>query len=244
MDEKTWWDFWNTSHRSEVPCDSIASELFSRVAVIVNEITADRGFRILEIACGAGLLSRQLNFSNYHGLDISPAAIDMALHKQGHEPSHASAGPSTYEVADFHAWPLPAELFDLALCVDAIAYFRDQRLALRKMANSLHAGGKLVLTTINPFVYQRIKRTAANPLEEGSVSRWLSRSELHDLIQSAGLTIERSYTIMPRGDSGILRLINARRVNQAFGTRGAAILRRFKEHAQLGQYRVVVARKA
>jgi hypothetical protein len=80
-------------------------------------------------------------------------------------------------------------------------------------------------------------------LENGPVSHWLSRRELHGLIRRAGLSIERSYTIMPRGNMGLLRIVNSSRLNEAFGPRCAAMFRRVKESAGLGQYRVVIARK-
>ena len=49
-----------------------------------------------------------------------------------------------------------------------------------------------MLTTINRFVYDRIRRTAAVRFESGPVSHWLSRAELRALIMQAGLTIEHS----------------------------------------------------
>jgi hypothetical protein len=67
---------------------------------------------------------------------------------------------------------------------------------------------------------------------------------MHQLVKQAGLTLERSYTIMPRGNMGILRVINSPRLNRAFGLRIARILDRLKEQVGLGQYRVVVARKS
>jgi hypothetical protein len=114
---------------------------------------------------------------------------------------------------------------------------------MRKMAQSLRPGGRLVVTAINPFVYNRIRRTPTVRLESGPVNYWLSGRELHELIKSAGLTIERSWTIMPRGECGILRIVNSRHLNQAFGSRFEAVLRRVKERVGFGQYRVVIARK-
>ena len=73
------------------------------------------------------------------------------------------------------------------------------------MAQSVKPGGRIVLTSVNPFVYNRIRRVGGVRLENGPVAHWLSRRELHDLIHQAGLTPERSYTIMPRGNRGILR---------------------------------------
>ena len=243
MDEKSWWDLWNKTHRTKEDNDPVSSELFARTADVVNEITKKEPCRVLEIGCGAGKLSRLLTYRSYHGLDISPAAIELARQKS--ESITLSPGMSipTYEAADFHDWPLQSDSFDLAICVDAVMCFRDQRLALKKIAKSLRIGGRLVLTAINPFVYNRIRRTQTSPLASGPVSRWVSGRELHQLITSGGLVIERSYTIMPRGNCGILRFVNARRVNEAFGPRSAAIVRRLKEDMGFGQYRVVVARR-
>jgi|HubBroStandDraft_6_1064221.scaffolds.fasta_scaffold03769_4 2-polyprenyl-3-methyl-5-hydroxy-6-metoxy-1,4-benzoquinol methylase len=243
MDERSWWDLWNKTHRTKEDNDPVSSELFMRTATVINEITQREPCRVLEIGCGAGLLSRLLTYRGYHGLDISPAAIDLARQKAELVSRPAGASCPTYEAVDFHDWPLPPEVFDVAVCVDAVMCFRDQRLALTKIAQTLRTGGRLVLTAINPFVYTRIRRTPTSPLASGPVSRWLSGRELHNLITSAGLAVERSYTIMPRGNCGILRLINARTVNEAFGPRSAAVIRRLKERSGLGQYRVVIARK-
>jgi 2-polyprenyl-3-methyl-5-hydroxy-6-metoxy-1,4-benzoquinol methylase len=243
MDEKSWWDLWNTSHRTKDNNDAVSSELFTRAAAAVNGITRKENCRILEIACGTGTLSRTLVYSSYHGLDISPAAIEVARQKSGSVSLAPGANPPTYEAADFHEWPLPPQPFDVAICIDAISSIRDQPVAMKKIAQSLRIGGRLVLTTINRYVYDRIQRTPTVRFESGPVSHWLSRAELHALIVQAGLTIERFTTIMPRGNLGILRLVNSGRLNQSFGPGIAAVLRRLKEHAGLGQYSLVVARK-
>jgi hypothetical protein len=111
------------------------------------------------------------------------------------------------------------------------------------MAEILSIGGLCIITTINPIVYNRIRRVGGVKLENGPVSHWLSRRELHDLVRRAGLSIERSYTIMPRGNMGFLRILNSSKLNEAFGPGCAAVFRRMKESAGLGQYRIVIARK-
>jgi 2-polyprenyl-3-methyl-5-hydroxy-6-metoxy-1,4-benzoquinol methylase len=171
MDETEWWDFWNTSYRAVDDLDAIASELFARSAEVINGITEKGKCNVLEVACGSGVLSRLLHYSTYHGLDISPAAIDIARQKTGAIVLPAGAASPTYEAADFHEWPLPKGLFDVVVCVDAIAYFRDQRFTLSKITRSLQTSGRFVLTTINPFVYNRIKRTPERPPREGVVSQ-------------------------------------------------------------------------
>jgi SAM-dependent methyltransferase len=161
---------------------------------------------------------------------------------RGFPPEHWESRP-TYEAADFHEWAIPSELFDVVISVDAISCFRDQLFVLRKMAQVLRNDGRVVLTTVNPLVYKRIRRSGGVRLENGPVSHWLTRAELHRLVAEAGLVLERSYTIMPRGNIGVLRVINSRRLNDTLGPAFAAVLRRLKEQTGLGQYRVIIARK-
>jgi 2-polyprenyl-3-methyl-5-hydroxy-6-metoxy-1,4-benzoquinol methylase len=241
LDEKSWWDFWNRSYRSQDGVDAVSTELFQRVAKAAANASDVTTATVLEIGCGSGALSRMLQWYTYCGVDISPAAIEIAREK-----SRTVARPTVpqYNAADFHDWPIQSSTYNLVICVDAVAYFRDQALALRKMAEGLRPDGKLVLTTINPFVYQRIRRTATNPIQEGAISHWLRPAELRSLVQSAGFSIQRLETIMPRGDAGFLRILNSHKLNHLLGSRFAAVLNRSKESAGLGQYQLLVARKA
>ena len=244
LEERNWWDLWNSSFRSEDNRDEVSSELFAHVLGLIREITCGLGCRVLEVACGTGTLSRSLPFSSYHGLDLSAAAIEIARQKAGSVALAPGASEPSYEAADFHDWLLPAEPFDLVMCIDAISCFRDQALVMKKIAQSVRPGGHVLITTINPFVYNRIRRADGGRLQNGPVSLWLSRRELNELFQQASLTVDRSYTIMPRGNIGILRLVNSWRLNRMLGSRGAAAYRRWKENVGLGQYRVMLARKA
>jgi 2-polyprenyl-3-methyl-5-hydroxy-6-metoxy-1,4-benzoquinol methylase len=244
MDEQSWWDLWNRSFRSEDNWEEVSSELFAHVLRLIRSITGGRSCRILEVACGTGTLSRQLTFSSYQGLDLSAAAIEIARQKADSLKLNPGATAPAYDAADFHEWALPAEPFELSICVDAISCFRDQALVMRKIAQSVQPGGNVLVTTVNPFVYNRLRRADGGRFQNGPVCHWLTASELHGLFRQAGLTMVRSYTIMPRGNRGILRLINSWRWDRLLGKRGAIAFRRLKERVGLGQYRVVLARKA
>jgi 2-polyprenyl-3-methyl-5-hydroxy-6-metoxy-1,4-benzoquinol methylase len=244
MEERSWWDLWNSSFRSEDNRDDNATELFTHVLEVFRSITNGRNCRVLEVACGTGTLSRHLSFSSYHGLDLSAAAIDIACQKARLMTLEPGGKAPVYEAADFHDWILPAEPFDVALCIDALSCFRNQAFVMRKIARSVRAGGYVLLTSVNPFVYHRIRRADGGRLQNGPVSHWLTRRELHALIDQAELRLQRSYTIMPRGNSGILRVINSSRLDRMLGRHGAAAFRQLKGQVGLGQYRVVLARKA
>src|SRR6202051_1147315 len=100
MDEKSWWDLWNSSHRTKDDNDAVSSELFERAAAVVNGITRNSNCRVLEIACGTGTLSRMIVCSSYHGLDISPTAIEIARQKSARIAVPANSVPPAYEDAD------------------------------------------------------------------------------------------------------------------------------------------------
>ena len=242
MDEQSWWDLWNTSYRAQDQLDVVSSELFSRAVALINGITEKEISRVLEVGCGTGTLSRMIECSSYLGLDFSPAAVEIARERSCGSVT-AQRNSTSYEVADFSEWQAPMNPFDVVICVDAIACIRNQSLVMQKMANCLRPGGRLVLTTVNRFVYNRIRRSSSVRLENGPVSNWLNSQELRRLVREAGLAIEHFETIMPRGNAGILRLVNSHRLNNICGPRAAAGLRRLKEVAGLGQYLVMVARK-
>ena len=243
MDEQSWWDLWNISYRGQDQLDVVSSELFSRTVAIINGITEKESSRVLEVGCGTGTLSRMFTFSSYLGLDFSPAAVEIARERSWHSDRNIFNHPAKYEVADFCEWNAPADPFDVVICVDAIACIREQSLVMAKMARCLRSGGRLVMTTVNRFVYDRIRRSSSVKLQNGPVSHWLTSRELRQLVTQSGLTVERFETIMPRGNVGILRLVNSHRLNHAFGSRAADGLRSLKELIGLGQYLVVVARK-
>lgn len=244
MEETSWWDHWNTSYRINEGVDPTSTELFQHAASLVKQFSPHgRLSHMLEIACGTGTLSRQLQFASYHGIDLSPAAISLAEQKAQDLRLTGVVFPAIYEACDFLAWPVPSRLLDVILIVDAIACMKDQRIVLQKAAQLLAPGGICILTTPNPIVYHRIRRTGGVRLENGPISRWLTRGELLSLISAAGLHPIYVHSIMPRGNMGFLRLVNSHRLNHMFGPVMARMFRRLKEEVGLGQYHVIVANK-
>jgi len=71
----------NTSHRSKDNKRRSLGELFKHVAAIIRDLSQGQAKRILEVACGTGTLSRQLEFSSYHGLDIHLQLLGLASSK-------------------------------------------------------------------------------------------------------------------------------------------------------------------
>jgi SAM-dependent methyltransferase len=232
--ETSFWDSWNTTHRSGVfDASSTPAQLG---AAILREISSLglTDLRVVEIGCGTGWFAERLvECGGYLGLDLSPKAIEEARRR---------FPGARFFAADFLSWNSQDELFNVALFVDSIAYFRDQNLAIARASELLDRDGYLVLSTVNPFVYSRM--SWVGPPAEGQVRKWLSRAELHALLEAGGFRLLRSYTVMPAGDKGILRVLNTPKINRpAQVVIPAGWIKRAKELCGLGQYRIVVAQR-
>jgi SAM-dependent methyltransferase len=231
--EASFWNNWNTAHRrpDEIVPDSLPMALGQAVVDAVSALPVERP-RILELGCGTGWLANQLAaFGPYTGWDLSEEAIELARERF---PLHR------FEVADIHD-VCGEDPFDVVVSVDAIAYFRDQGLAFRNVHDVLTPGGHFVVSTVNPFAYSRM--SWIGPPGEGQVRKWLTRSSLHALLERTSFDVVSSRTILPAGDTGVLRWVNSRKVNAPFvRLLGASRVTRLKEASGLGQYRLVVAR--
>ncbi len=231
--ETSFWNQWNTEHRrpDEIDPRSLPMALGRAVVEAVSALPSS-GLASCELGCGTGWLAEQLaSFGPYSGWDLSEGAIELARERF---PTHR------FEVADIHD-ARGKDAFDVVVSVDAIAYFRDQDLAFRNVHDLLISGGHFVVSTVNPFVYSRI--SWIGPPGEGQVRKWLTRSDLHSLLDRTSFDVVSSRTILPAGNTGVLRWVNSRKVNAPFvRVLGQARVARAKEASGLGQYRLAVAR--
>jgi 2-polyprenyl-3-methyl-5-hydroxy-6-metoxy-1,4-benzoquinol methylase len=231
--ELAWWDKWNTEARTKtftLECDAGRTGLLALEEVRKLKL---QNPSILEVGCGTGWLAEKLSaIGPYLGIDISPAAVDAA---KGRVPG------AKFAVADFHDWEHTGT-FDVVLMVDTIAYFRDQDLAVAHARSLINPEGWLILTTVNPFVYSRISWVGTPA--PGQTRKWLTRRALFDLVARNGFETVKCYTAFPAGDSGILRVLNSRKIAKLlFGGEFPAWVVRIKEVCGLGQYRIAVVRK-
>ena len=107
----------------------------NRVAELCKPISLYSGARVLDVACGTGVLDEYLLQCGCKvvGLDISPLMIERA--KQ--DPSHAGA---CYYAEDFHEHK---GKYDLLLVFDAYPHFCDKTAFARAARELLSSTGKL-----------------------------------------------------------------------------------------------------
>jgi SAM-dependent methyltransferase len=96
--------------------------------------------RALDIGCGDGRLTAELDALKLFAADVSPLALDRAAGRLGADAQLVELDPDA---------PLPLEdsQFDLVLCAETLEHVRDVQLLLSEMRRVLRPGGTLAITT-------------------------------------------------------------------------------------------------
>lgn len=107
---------------------------------VISAADVQRGHRTLDIACGTGVLTRELSTIVGEpppvGLDISPGMLEVASRMNSAiEWRHGDACALSFEDARF----------DRVLCQYGLMFFSDRVQALREMSRVLATGGRLAI---------------------------------------------------------------------------------------------------
>jgi ubiquinone/menaquinone biosynthesis C-methylase UbiE len=114
------------------------------------------GPRVLEIACGTGVLTRVLRErlpkdARIVATDLNAAMLEFAQAKLSGRPG------IEFRVADAHELPFPEDTFDTVVCQFGIMFVPDKDRAAREAWRVLRSGGRFVFSTWdrmerNPFM--------------------------------------------------------------------------------------------
>ncbi|MCW5658941.1 MAG: methyltransferase domain-containing protein [Burkholderiaceae bacterium] len=110
----------------------------------VEELGLSAGDRVLDIACGTGIVARVAQQrvgagARIVGIDISPGMLEVA---------RAAAPGIDWREGNATALPLrDAEQFDAVICQQGLQFFADKPAAAAQMRRALAPGGKLAVST-------------------------------------------------------------------------------------------------
>ena len=119
---------------------------------LVETAAVHAGERVLDVACGTGVVTRQAAavagaLGQIVGLDVNTGMLEMA--RQISPPEGATI---TWREGDVTEMPFPDASFDVILCQQGLQYFPDRKAALREIARVLASGGRLALSVWRPLL--------------------------------------------------------------------------------------------
>lgn len=144
---------------------------------LLRRASPQPGERALELACGTGVVARQVAprlgvSGTMVGLDASSAMLEVARSLL------APPGPPiAWRQGSALALPFPGAAFDLVLCQEGLKFFPDRSAAAREMCRVLAPGGRVVLSVSHGLEHQPIYAALNEAMERHLGSRaWPRRS--------------------------------------------------------------------
>ncbi len=118
-------------------------------AELVGECRLRPGERVLDLACGTGVVARLAapaveSSGRVTGADINPGMLAVARATTGHE------AEIDWREASADHLPFPDRTFDAVLCQFGIQFFPDRSAALREVHRVLEPGGRLAASVPGP----------------------------------------------------------------------------------------------
>jgi ubiquinone/menaquinone biosynthesis C-methylase UbiE len=164
-----------TRDQEQWQLDGSAPELYQRYLVpavtaiwaadLVDRAALREGERVLDIACGTGVVARIAAervgaTGRVEALDLNPGMLTVAR----------SLPPVNGAVIDWHegsalALPFPDAAFDVAFCQLGLQFFPDRPQALQEMRRALVSGGQLALNVFGSIEHNPATHALAAALD-------------------------------------------------------------------------------
>jgi ubiquinone/menaquinone biosynthesis C-methylase UbiE len=159
---------------------------------MVDELHLQSHFEVLDVAAGTGHLSRAIapHVTCVVALDLTPEMLAQGRREAEQE----GLTNLVFERGEAEALPYPHEAFDLVVSRFALHHFEDPYGPIQEMTRVCRRGGRVAIIDMvsadDPQVaaiHNRLEH-----LRDPSHVRALAASEVHQLMQGAGLRIVRS----------------------------------------------------
>jgi SAM-dependent methyltransferase len=120
---------------------------------LLHEAALQRGNRVLDVACGTGIVARLAAErvspgGSVAGVDINPGMLALARTLAASSPA-----PITWYETSAEAMPLPDGSFDVVLCQLGLQFVPDKRAALGEMRRVVSPGGRVYVTVPAPSAF-------------------------------------------------------------------------------------------
>lgn len=142
-----------------------------------------KGTKILDVGCGAGLLSECLVAQNkVWGVDISLSLLIMAQ-QNGLKAILSSADSLPFRNNDF----------DIILCIGVLPYYREPAKIISEICRTIKPNGKIMISSSANSFMLRFVRWVKNTLGvKSQLERLYTYKELEEYLESEGIATEDS----------------------------------------------------
>ena len=182
-------------------------------ADLVAEAALRPGERVLDVACGTGVVARLAaervgTIGTVAGLDVNPGMLAVARSMA----AESGDAISWYETSA-ESMPLPADAFDVVFCQLGLQFVADKSAALREMRRVLAPGGRVLVSTPPPHPFFDVLDTALSRHVGDEAARFVrmvfslnETAKVEQLLQTAGFrdvtvrTENKSLRLPPAND--------------------------------------------
>jgi ubiquinone/menaquinone biosynthesis C-methylase UbiE len=179
------------AHQAATFAVSSATTDQAQVARLVDAIGEAVNGRVLDVACGPGIVTSALaeRALEVVALDLTPQMLDKASERC----NKAGLTNVVFKEGSAIALPFADDSFDAVVTRLSIHHFLEPKVALTEMLRVLRRGGSLAVADIvsSEDVSKSELQNAIEVLRDPSHVRMLPPSELIALVRSFAVTIER-----------------------------------------------------
>jgi ubiquinone/menaquinone biosynthesis C-methylase UbiE len=155
--------YWTTIYSDDRLLSTIYQDRHNTALGWIEDLNLVPSARILEVGCGAGLVTSALARNGYtvDALDSTMAMLQMT---RNHGARHAVQNRIRTYSADVHALPFQPQTFDLVIAIGVIPWLHSEHMALREMRRVLKDDGYLLVTADNNARLNRILDPLSSPV--------------------------------------------------------------------------------
>lgn len=209
---------WYTA--SDHPIALLRAENAVRIPWIIGQIGKNR--RVLDIGCGAGLLTNALAKVGHQvsGIDISSGSLEVAKR-------YDTTRSVDYQTSSAYALPYPDEHFDVVCAMDVLEHVEEPKKLIDEASRVLKPGGQFFFHTFNRnflsylLIIKGVDWCVPNaPKNMHVYPLFIKPKELSALCESAKMDVKTMHGFQPKiFNFALLKMLFQKKVPENFSFR-------------------------